>query len=415
MDATTAPLRYIGTEPATKVLPRKFLRQVNGWKLVIGALAVGSAFYFLTPNFIYVESERAVTNAPLITVRTPIAGAVMLVATAGQKISSGQPIATIRNDHWDPSPLFDTENRLRFALARNQAAIAESAHLSAQRDGLNRDYDLWLQTSTSAARHLLAETWISLRAAEIRHNTAAIILSRYEALNTRKFINQQRLDEARRDDAVSIEDVSGIRQQISRLQDQARALAGGITASDNDRPPTLQRIDEITMHLSALSAEIDAAGETIRQLVSERDIRMAQSRTETNAALFSPADGVVWRLFGAADEQLPANAAVANLIDCKATDVTAIFLQRHLESLDVGRRVSVKLAGRTTPLLGRIASVNGYYEADARIADAVVMKPFPSPSVQVRIALDAPVPGCLVGLEGVARLEGGSSPAGVAR
>ena len=133
--------------------------------------------------------------------------------------------------------------------------------------------------------------------------------------------------------------------------------------------------------------------------------RVEQARIATETVLVAPTDGLVWRLFGANREEVPANAAIANLIDGKATDVTAIFLQRHLDSLVAGRQVSVRLAGRKNLLLGRIASVNGYYDNDARTADAVVMKPSTSPSIPVRVTLDEPVPGCLVGLEGVVRLD----------
>jgi hypothetical protein len=54
-------------------------------------------------------------------------------------------------------------------------------------------------------------------------------------------------------------------EQLGRHEDQARALAGGMTASESDRSATLQRLDAIAMRLAALSAEIAASSRPIEK------------------------------------------------------------------------------------------------------------------------------------------------------
>src|SRR5665213_2807182 len=77
--------------------PSRFFRRVSVWKLTAGLACLGLAVYFLTPPFIYVESERAVTNAPILTLRTPIPGTVTVLSGAGRQISKGEPLASVHN------------------------------------------------------------------------------------------------------------------------------------------------------------------------------------------------------------------------------------------------------------------------------------------------------------------------------
>ena len=200
-------------------------------------------------------------------------------------------------------------------------------------------------------------------------------------------------------------ELEGARVELVRIEPESEALADGILLAGNDRPSTLQRLDDIAIRLARLDATEAAAGDEVVALTRQRRDRLAQRNRETRIVLQAGSAGMMWRTFNAPGDRIAANSTVANLIDCSRSDVTGIFSQRDVSALRPGRRVHVRVAGFDEPLQGAIADVNGYYDNDTHAAEAVTMRSIDKGSVLVHVQLDETVPACLVGLRATIRLD----------
>lgn len=363
-----------------------------------------AAIYLLGPRLFFTESERAVTNAPLVTLRPEFFGTVQSVAAVGATLDAGAAIATVTNAAWDPSQLLEVERRLRDAQARQETAEQELSRLRGLRDRLQVQYDVWQRSMSASAALQVSEAEEQLQAAQARLGAAQTNLARYDGLASNALVSLQRLTDIRRDYAVAVRDARAASAAVLVAQQAQETIKAGISLGSNDRPPTLQLMNEIDIHLATESAAQEAAQGDVKTYQAQREEMLRLREQQTHIVLKSPVQGAVWRVFAHPGDAVAAHSPVASLVDCERLGVTAIFGQRHVEAIVPGRRVSVQLVGIDKTLSGHIARVNGYYQSDDREAEAVALKPDETPSVIAWVTLDKPLSGCWIGLEATVRL-----------
>jgi multidrug resistance efflux pump len=277
--------------------------------------------------------------------------------------------------------------------------------MRAQQAALLIDHDNWLLGMRALLETRRQQAVSGLAAARARRATAMATLRRSGDLAKVGAVNLQRLDEVMLAAVTTEQELHGAETELVKVRIESAALAHGVVLTQNDRPPTLQRLDDIAIRLARLDATEASAAREVSALVEQKQDRLRQRDRETRTRLLAASAGSVWRVFNAPGDRIAANNTVANLIDCTRPNITAIFAQRDVGALRRGRRVSVRIAGFSRPLRGLIADVNGYYDADIHAAEAVTMRPIDKGSVLVRVGLDAPVPACLVGIHATVRLE----------
>jgi multidrug resistance efflux pump len=374
---------------------------------IAGALAIlVVAGVTLAPSLIYTQSDDAVTNAPLTTLRPAIPGLLdRVVVSPGQVVAVGDLIAVVRNPLANPAPMIDIDGRLRGAQARLETATAEAAGLHVVQARLAADFGLWRDAQSATIDLKRRQAAAARESAFARLAAANADLARYKTLQTRGFATTQRLEQAVRDRDVAIGEVRFAELDIGRDNKALQVIAQGFTLGETDRSPTRQRIDEIDIRLANLDAIVAATTLDVRALEAERLLRLAQFERESVSELRATTAGVVWRIFARPGEQIGANAAIANVIDSARMVVTAVFRQRHAEGLRIGRPVSIRVLGSDDALAGTITEVSGYYDSDQRIATAVVLRPDKEASVLVTVVPDQPLPSSLVGLKSTVRLD----------
>ena len=382
------------------------LKRVSVWKLALTLACFAAAIYFLGPALIFTYSERAITNAPTVTLRPPIQGTVdTIVSRVGQEVDEDSLIATIKNPAWDPAPVLEIDQRLRAAQGRIEAANDEMTSLKKLREGLYKDYETWRVSMTRSADLQIDEAQQRLEAAQARLEAAKTNLDRYNQLASLALVSWQRLTDIRRDYAVALRDQAAAQAALQQTKQQRETIKSGITLGESDEPPSLQRMHEIDIHLAEEGAALAAAQGDLSTLRSQREEVLRQRDKETRAELRSPVRGVVWRLYARPGETVSSHSEIASVLDCNRLGITAIFNQRHVSAIVPDRRVSVTLIGIGKRLWGRITRVNGYYRADDREAEAIALRPDDDASVIAWVTLDEPLANCWVGLKATVRLE----------
>lgn len=406
--------RLLPDVPATPPLPtagflskaRHGIGRLSLLKVAAALAILAVAGVTLAPTLIYAQSDEALTNAPVATLRSAIPGIVERVAvTPGQTVAVGDLIAIVRNPLADPALVIDIDGRLRVVRSRLETAIAEAARLRVVQARLEADFDLWQDAQGVSIDLKRRQASAERQAAIARLAATAADLRRYEALKRRGFATSQRLEQAVRDRDVATEGVLSAELGIAREDQGLQAVAQGFTLGDTDRSPTRQRIDEIDIRLANLDAAAISAVTDVHALEYERVLRVAQLERESVSELRATTGGVVWRVFAGAGEQVDANAPIVNLVDSGRMVVTAVFRQRHADGLKIGRAVSIHVIGNDLARTGRIAEVSGYYASDQRVAMAVVMRPDKEATVLATIVLDDPLQSALVGLQATVRLD----------
>src|SRR5262249_15182447 len=148
--------------------------------------------------------------------------------------------------------------------------------------------------------------------------------------------------------------------EIHRVDEAAKAVDAGISLNDSDRPPTLQRIDEIGIRLASLDAEHAALAEEAAALETERAARAADLEARQRVELVGPADGVLRHGFAEPGQRVAADAAVVDVVACNQLAVTARFAAKHAAALTPGRHARVRIAGTDAELPAHVTVVQGY-------------------------------------------------------
>lgn len=382
------------------------LRRIRLVRLAIVAGLLGVAAFRLGPTVWFVESEEAAVDAPLMTVRAPFAGTVERIdAPVGSRVVKGQTIATLEDPLANPAYVLDLATRAATVRARAAARQAEADELRGLRDRLQQDLALWRTSETAALNAQKDRAAATLAAATANLTAAESDLARYRALAADGYAAKRTLEQAQRERDTAAPATRAAQAEIRGVDEHIKAVEGGISLNDVDRPPTLQRIDEINIRLASLEAERGALENEAQALDIEYAARRADLEARRRVVLVAPVDGVLRHGFAEPGQRVAADAAVVDVVNCSQVGITARFAAKHAAAVTPGRAARVRIAGAETELPATVASVQGYYQGTSGVARAVVLRPDVEASVLATIALDRPLDNCLVGLPARVRLD----------
>ncbi|WP_223479060.1 HlyD family efflux transporter periplasmic adaptor subunit [Oricola indica] len=302
------------------------------WRILIGGLAVALALWILIGEQLAGASADATINARLVTVRSPIAGAVSAVERPlGSPVTTGEVIAGVDDIHVDGTRLDDLRMEAGFAEA-------EIARLTRTRD------------ETEAIIDTLDERSATYRAARISDIEARLAFAR-ERLD---ILESGELPDAfdvrpPRDAGVPGDDgaqapglrdlwVNAVKEQIAVLQIALDTAREGVFLGDgyNDAPNAEQRATELKSQLSAVSADLDEARSRL-EIVSDRlDGEQLRVSRAAGAELKSPVNGIYWETLAADGEALQRGDPVARLLDCDSILVTLSVTESVYHTLAAG-------------------------------------------------------------------------------
>jgi len=203
-------------------------------------------------------SSRAVVNAPLNTVRSPIRGVIAQPsANAGTGIEAGATLVTI--DLEEPDRRYLEQLTARQSLLRETLAAieTEAAALDAmQADMAARIEDFRTRMIDRLAAEA-AEAQAEVSAAEARLANAEAVRRRSIALAARGHASETRseADTAARDEAAG--NLARLHAVIGKIEVERNAADRGALVRDSasDVPYSQQHLDEIRMRSTALGAE----------------------------------------------------------------------------------------------------------------------------------------------------------------
>jgi multidrug resistance efflux pump len=312
------------------------------------------------PPIVADQSDRAILNAPITLLTTPIAGEVSaLSANVGDRTSQGRTIAEVKNTRVDRTTMIALESRANnYRQALTAARRKEEADLhyvdaldneiSAQKAQLIKQFEKQnaeLKAQVNSAQATVEEKR-ALRDRQVdmvSRNVASTYMLKpttqqlSSAESTREAASQRL--------ASSLSELDGINHDIF-VGDN---LVGIATLVQKRRDVSFDAAREKIEEAQAMAGLADE----MRLVDAER--QRLQSLADTR--LTSPHDGEVLHVGVALGRHVSAGDSLATLVDCRNLFAVAIFSYRQATALSVGTRVIISGAGIDRPVGGAVQDI----------------------------------------------------------
>jgi multidrug resistance efflux pump len=321
---------------------------------VLGILATVFTSSVMPPIFTS-TSVRAVVNAPVTSITSPISGTVTDVQATRDQFPQGA-VAVIENERVDRSTLIGLQ--VESTSLRNELTLKQGN----LEDYGRRIKDLETELATQQGA-LIARTSNALRDAQVSLNLATYSAENEKLDSERKLrlvakgvfpgtrdelINKIKWEDAKVEAArikvvVSTDDLNfaqqGIyvgdnNQYLQNLQNEIRARKADVSQID-------MQLASIRTRLAELQNFTEAENKRINKL----------ARAEVGVAPFEK----IYKAVAQAGKQVNAGDTLVQSVDCREAFVVAIFSERQAQALSIGAKVLVKQDAWQEPVHGRVS------------------------------------------------------------
>ena len=398
-------------DPARRTRFRRLIKTALAL-LVLFGLAVKPIL-----SAIEITSIEAVVNARIITIRAPIGGIVgsdMPTMFNGNILGANQPLLGIRAVRADVSRLDDLDRQaarlkdLRPALVARIADLDErlghtEEQISAFRIGRLRELDA-----------KSAELASKVAASGATRAQAEDTLRRLEQLFVRRFATEVALVQARTTVEVLKATETGALSQREAVLAERDALRQGYFVGDsyNDRPNSVQRLDELKQRRQDLIAELGMHDTEVLRIAADQKREETRFHEKSSATILLPVETRIFELTAAPGEEVQSGQEIARLIDCSQLVVTATLSAGVYNKLRIGMEARLQLLNDPVQRAGIITSLSGA----STVASAFAIQPAALAKGAYRATIAIPglsdATGCNIGRTGEVTFASGSDNKG---
>ncbi|MBS1302685.1 HlyD family secretion protein [Loktanella sp. SALINAS62] len=321
--------------------------------LVIGILTVILALWIMVGEQMSGASANAVVNAPVVTVRAPVAGTLRLPERQfGSRVSRGQMIASVQDTLVDRVRLYDLLMELRLEHAARlqiEETLEETQNLRQQ----------LVDRAETFRMHRLQELETRLSHAEAR-------LAILEDTDSPDGTVQQFPDTdgpnivsaTSRPRSLMLEDA---REQVAVLEIALSAARQGVFLGDgyNDAPNSEQRVTELDSEINTLTtgvAEAQARHAAVEERISRERIRV---NGLTGGEIAATVNGSFWEILEADGVTVQRGDPLVRLVDCDSALVTLSVTERVYNQLEIGQAAKFRLGGTSAVYDATISRLAG--------------------------------------------------------
>jgi multidrug resistance efflux pump len=365
-------------------------------RLIFGIVAVITALWIILGEQMSGASADAVVNAPVVTVRAPVAGYMQMPARQlGSRVGQGEVLASIQDPLVDRIRLDDLLMEVRLEEAAEAQIAALLSEAQSVREGLTE------QTRTERTRRL-EELRVHLSHAEAR----LTILEAGGATpeNEDQLLNAVAQDADRlpgepRLDALVLDHA---RERVDVLRIALRAAEENVFLRDgNDAGQRLREQDKEIAFLTSRLAEAQERSAAVQERADRERIRV---NGLTGGDLQAPVGGLFWEVLEADGVTVQRGDPLLRLVDCQATMVTVSVTERVYNSLAVGQAATFRLGGTSEVHDATISRLAG--SGAATIYRNLAVAPSPRHLERFDVALIVPAlrqagaDSCMIGRTG---------------
>ena len=291
------------------------------------------------------ESDRAVVNAPVALITTPIEGELQsLAVVAGQTVEAGALVARVTNPRVDRSALLNLEEKSSMDRERVRAARDKYQSDLQYISSLNEEINLLTAALKRKLEAEIAEQQSLFAEAQAASGEKKAILDRQNAMVSRGIYNIEMSRPSEYQYAAAQYRGEAARSKLDKATAQLAALEKGIYVGDDlvTIATLVQKRRDIELDAERMAIEereLSAQDATRRSLIAEERQRLDRL---SKAEPVAPIAGEVVTVRAAASQHLHAGDALAGIADCDKLVVVAIFSYRQGRGLRAGSRVGIE-------------------------------------------------------------------------
>ncbi|MCG6859428.1 MAG: HlyD family efflux transporter periplasmic adaptor subunit [Salaquimonas sp.] len=357
-------------------------------------------------RLLQVSSVEAVVNAPLVTVRAPIAGVVGSVSDdlqAGRQVAAQGPLMTITNPRADASRVVAYSDRLENLQFEHSSKAAKLKTFTGLESELEARVKSFTANRILQLKARLEQTDARIEGAVAAFDKAKANEQRYANLVSKGIASTADMETAESEARMAEQTVRQYRAEKDELNVELNALNKGTFLGDdyNDRPQSAQRLEEVKSTIASLKADLKAGDVQIdwaRKTLDEEKRRYAMASKVEVAA---PAGGEIWQVLASPGERVEAGEPLLNILDCSNLLVTAVVSESVYNSLTKGAPAAFRFREGGTPLKGKVILLSGMATASSDLA--IMPEALTRESYRVTVSLDNPYASqgvCAIGRTG---------------
>ncbi|MFJ3484305.1 HlyD family secretion protein [Pseudomonas sp. NPDC090202] len=349
LDTTT------GKPARPPLIPLSLLPRLAGFSVLF--FIVWLLFSTLFKPLLSSSATRAILNAPVLLLTTPIDGTVTrLTLKPGESFDKGQTIATIENPRANQETLLALQTR-RLTLEQQLASLKSQAEHDQQ------FYDSLEKTSQQYQSAYRTRQLYTQRALQAESSAAAARLQDARATLTR---NQ----ELYRQGAVSEATVTASRAQLASLQGAAESIRSQLRINSGDVSAASEQVyldpDQLRMYdlqaqMTTLQLSLTNQAKNRATQQQELDnlnhlIDTEQKRVSLMAAydVVAYAPGTVQELIAPQGTLVRAGSTLLRATQCDQSNVIAVFPERMASKISRETQLTVNVAGLDEPLKAHV-------------------------------------------------------------
>jgi len=338
-------------------------------RMVIGLGVAGSAAWLatawlLTPGLLVVTSSRAVVNARILTLYSPIEGTVTVSPPPpGKAVAAGTDLLEVENALVDDSHLEELKTEAASLAERVSALQAQQEALEglkAQLEAEARHYHdaavKRLESQVTEANAVAAAAGAFLKQRSYKKEQVARLVGGNN-VSQLEMVTAELALEAAQNKAVQAQAVaSRVTQELEAVRSSSFS---GLADARNDVPYSEQRAHDIMLRQQETTAHIQEYTARLRQVRKQLQLEEERVRRNRRYHLRAPIDGIVWRQPVAAGTAITRQTELLQMLDTSDVFVDVLLDERYFGDIQPGDRVVIKWIGSHAKVAGFVREVLG--------------------------------------------------------
>jgi multidrug resistance efflux pump len=298
----------------------------------------------VVPPIVADQSDRAVINAPVTLLTSPIDGEIeSLSAGTGRAVEAGQSLARISNVRLDRGILISIEQKIADAREKLEATRAKK---NSDREYVKSlDFEIASQAEQFKAQFQsqIIETRARVAESESLSGEKRALVDRQSNMVARNAASMDMLNPTKAQYSATLHKSDAERARLNQKVSQLAALEKGIYVGDDlvTIGNLVQKRRDIDLDAKRMEIEEKELSAVLpaQQLAVDSEIKRLDALAAAEVRV--PTDGKILNVGAAPGRHVNAGDAVASLVDCNKRFVVAIFSYRQGQSMKVGTPVQV--------------------------------------------------------------------------
>lgn len=328
----------------------------------IGIIILLALVIVVGPALFKVQSTNAIVNGHVVYVNSPLEGVLTdIFKPIGSAVERGESLMTVNNPRVGERLLEELKAQRQTLIERINGLSRQQISLQAMQSDLQLRVDLHNSHETTRLDHQIAEASAQALAQQGTVNELKLTLEKNQKLLAQNFISEVEFDRSRFALEVGERQLQAIEAKVRMLKSEQDALAAGVYLGEgrNDVPYTQQKLEDISVQLINIDADISEANARLAALDGQIGAEQANLQKLREAILVAPVSGMVWRQYFPLGSDVILASRLSALVDCSDLFVEAAVPDKDLADLSEGSKVNYRLVGSHEWATGDVFKIVG--------------------------------------------------------